>query len=484
MAERALMPKLTIPLVFGLVGRSFGAFSQGKDQIPKDVVYEVNDNPITQSRDAWVRGRQPEVTAFSASGSGAVTSVLSWTGKGAAYVVYARGNTNSNIYVYDGANSTDLGAITGQGVHLSETLISGVPAIVVISTNGGGRAWFYVDGGSLTEITDTDYPPKQSPALTVTGNAVHLNGRMYVMCTNGQIWASDINSLSAWTATNVISAQKKPDLGVGLMRYKDYIAALGKTSLEVLRDTGNSSGSQLSSVTDGFINVGCTGEHAMIEWDDSIAWIGATGNAGAGVNVLTAPASYKTISNDFIDQVVETFSNFANARLYAFQSDGKQFLALDAGPSDSSGIEYVYQKKVEMWTYWLLSSAPYKTSPHGTVNLIAAAGGVYKNSTNNKMDYSVQTGTFNMGTRNKKVVTRISVIGDAITSADTVSLYNDDYTAAVTRTFNTAVPMPAGHRWGMGRAFAVKLSTGNGTTSTTSTPRKRALEIEYEVCAG
>ena len=154
------MPVKRIPLVGGTNYRSGGSafnFSALGAQQFYECVFDVFPNEITRLNTIYVGARDSYGQSSVPNGVTGGTAILPWTGKG-TNVVTAFGATNSTIY----NDSSSLGAITGRATFISETLISGTPNIVIISASGSGRTWFYPDAGALTEITDTDFPPKQA----------------------------------------------------------------------------------------------------------------------------------------------------------------------------------------------------------------------------------------------------------------------------------------------------------------------------------
>lgn len=483
------MATVRLPLVVQAHAKQYNTIGLS-DPVVEDAVLQAVKNNVTQAQDIYIGGREAESDVGS-PGSGDATAITPWLGKSAAHVAYAQGASNSVIYSYNGnATFTNLGTITGQGVQMSETTISGVPNIVVTSAAGSGRTWFYADGGSLTEITDADFPPKQSPAIAITGPHVHLNGRMYVMTTTGRIYAPDINSLSSWTLSNYLTADQKPDGGIGLARYGDLIAGFGVGSTELFRDAGNQSGSQLNRVENGLINVGCINQHGIVEWNNTVAFLGNTGTSGYGVYLLEGQQA-KKISPDWVDNYLQ-FEVWGGGipRLVTKQSHGHQYLIITSGALSPQQI--VYHDGLGIWGTWLGNLA-YKTAPVGPYNYVVGinTGIVVRNDPLvSAKNFRVLTAQGDLGTPHNKKINRISLIGMPVNSLSgydiSVTLYSGDYTSgnSVSKTLNlgTNRGRPYASRWGMARSLALEVKYAGGSATKTG-PRFSAVEIDFDVCA-
>ena len=479
------MPTLRIPLHGSMTGRdqyvTRFSFSPQKDQHFKDCVFQVTKNAISDKTSVWTAGRESfEATDIPATASGAGTAVRHWRGySSSTYVLSAFGNTNSEIFL----NDTSLGSVTGICEHIEETTISGVANATFITT--GNRAYFYPEGGALTEITDTDFPPKQATPLTITGNFAMMDGYAFIMCTNGQIWHSDVNSLSGWSATSSITAQEYPDLGVGVMRHKNYIVAFSRTSTEFFINGGNATGSVLSRVQNMAMRIGCANEHAMVSVGDSICWVGST-TGQIGVYMLTNGETQK-ISTTEIDASL-ALTNFLLCKLNVLHAWGKPYLALQL--PGSTTIQYVYDFLTMQWLHWSLAAAMTKsdaTSSYGGFGtrcfyVGSTTSKVYLNS-NTSVAREIQTMAIDCGTGLKKKLNAIRLIGDRATVSMPVSISwsDDDYANfSSARTIDLSSANPQIRRGDEFRRRAFKLSIPTEDSSD-RVVRLEAMEIDYEV---
>lgn len=189
---------------------------------------------------------------------------------------------------------TEIGAINNVGatynmsatsitLALAELDIAGVPTlgVTVWKNDYTASAAYYASSaagvfgaGSLTEITDAQFPPKLGTPVHIVGRFVQMNGTTYVMSRDGKIYNSDLNSISSWNALGVKAAQTYPDRGLGLIRYKHHILAMGEETIEFFYDAGNAApASPLNRQDQAFIKMGVQNPFAYINVQDVLYFI-------------------------------------------------------------------------------------------------------------------------------------------------------------------------------------------------------------------
>ncbi len=170
-------------------------------------------------------------------------------------------------------------------IHISELNINAVPTLGVIVSEdsaGGDSAGYYATtssglftGASLTEITDTEFPPKATFARKVVGPFVQLNNVVYVMTEKGYIHGSVADSISSWVATGVVAATTHPDRGLGLARYKHHLVAFGEETIEFFNDEGVAAPAlPIERTEQAFIKIGTITQKAFLNVDDVLWFIG------------------------------------------------------------------------------------------------------------------------------------------------------------------------------------------------------------------
>lgn len=202
------------------------------------------------------------------------------------------GTTHIVFWSQDGhLGVTDLGALPGGlgtlylevGIpYLSEINIGGYPGVAAIHNySTGSDAWYYVStslttlsGGTVTEITDADFPSKQSPVVPCRGAFVQLNEHIFIMGENGKIYNSDQASISSWNVRGVQPASIEPDAGVGLAKYKQHIVAFGTNSMEFFEDAGLAPpGGPLQRTEQAFIKIGAVSGSLIYNIADTLYWV-------------------------------------------------------------------------------------------------------------------------------------------------------------------------------------------------------------------
>ena len=186
---------------------------------------------------------------------------------------------------------------------------------------------FYYDGSTVTKITDGDYP-----ATTVRGIA-YLDGTYYVMDPDGQIFGSDLNTPTAWTALNMLVAQMEPDGGVALARLLNYIVAFGTYTTEFFFDAGNPApGSPLAPYASGMLNIGCAAAGSVVQSNNQLFFIGVTKQRGRSVYTLTGTTP-QIISTPSVERILNS-DDLSSVFAFCIKIAGHNFYVLTLVDSD------------------------------------------------------------------------------------------------------------------------------------------------------
>lgn len=170
-----------------------------------------------------------------------------------------------------------------------------LPAITVSYTNSLltlGKGYYAISASgvftaaSLTEITDTGFPPKQTPALINIGRIIYMNQTYYVATLDGRIFNNYAgqNDVTLWKNANnqigSIQVGTYPDQCVGIERYKHHIVAFGRNTMEFFNETDTtSSATTLVNTQQAFIKIGAKGPRMIKNINDSLYWF-SYGDAG------------------------------------------------------------------------------------------------------------------------------------------------------------------------------------------------------------
>lgn len=447
-----------------------------KDQRFLDCQFDVEGNSLSGNKRVLVSPREAYVDSGIPASSGAGSAVHIWreVSTSTPIILSAFGNINSTLF----RSITSLGAITGICYHMNESSVGGVAT--ALFTSNGNRGYYYPDGGALTEITNANFPPKQGTPLIITGNFAVMDGKHFIMCTNGQIWESDFNSIANWSANAFIQCQEFPDNGVAVMRHKNYIVGFSTNSLEFFQNTGNASGSILSRIAGVSRKIGAINARGICEIDDKIAFIG---NANGVVGIyLVNGFEVEKISTDVIDQWLSD-GNWPDSVLSPLVSWSRPMLII-AGNNDQKVLAYDLVLKVwQPWGISTLHASDAAVTGSGSVvrgvYVTSASSSYFQNNRTMVSSAEIQTIPIDLGTNNRKVAHAIRVIGERHPGGGAVLLSwsDDDYqNFSSGQNINLDVAVPEFRGGGEFRKRAFKLS---GFPITTDRMRFEAIELDY-----
>ena len=410
--------------------------STNKDQRFLNCFAETVADPITVKKRVYcVEGLVFATSTTPAAGS-IGTAILIWTGSGAGTgIISAFGGTNSTIY----NGTTSLGAITGKATSISETFVSTTPTLTVPSTDS--TAWYYdTVVAVMTKIASGNFPG--NAAYTLAGNFAHIDGFACIMTTDGKLWASDLNSVTAWTANSYASTNSYPDKGVGCVRHKQLIMAFGTESVEFYQNAGLTP-FPLQAIGNMTIKIGAVAADAITQIADNVFWAGITPQGG--MSIFMYDGSISRVSTPDIDGIL-VLAGTANLSMTAVRFYGRSFVIVNAG---TTALVYCVEEK--MWHQWSSTTplwykcagistgsvlATYSVSNLSTSGKVYIMNPVFPVFTDDGVTYTAraQMALMDLGTMNKKQWHRLAVIADveASASALTVSFSDDDYATYTT----------------------------------------------------
>lgn len=447
-------------------------------------------SPLTSNASGYLYSQGMQWTGLPGTGTAPSTA--------AGVYVYVADNTSSfSLFKWNTAEST-LGtdANARRCIGMQETIISGVPNIVLnmrnIASPYAQSIYFFPDGGALTQITDGDLP------TGIVGCGVPMDG-YYFFAAGGNIWNTDINSMSAITATSFVAAQSSPDFLVGLAKIGNRIIALGTLSIEQFQNAGNASGSPLQRIDTAAIKIGVLHGRAVQEMGEGLLFVS---NSRSGVDVrYMQGADAKKVSTTFIDKALSTYAfQIGNAPatggLYNPSFFGN-FQIMFCGVAQLKGVEfailligasmYGYAPSLDLW----IEVAP----SMGVCQLFSASSiqfalDINHSGTNSILRFGeeafttlmgqdaanfaaeMQTGPITHGTSNRKQYNWLRIVGPRQTvSTPIIVSYSDDDGA----TFTT---------WGTIDMSAPAKLTRGGQNPNDGTPAERIFKLSNTSAAG
>lgn len=264
-----------------------------------------------------------------------------WKAQGAGTtIITAFGNATSSIYANGSRLTTDNGdttVVSGKVTGITETLLSGTATLTISCDDNTG--WYYQNAGTVTKITDAQFPGNNSK--TLAGTFCHLDGYAFILDTNGDLWNSDINSITAWGANSSINAGIYPDKGVASLRWGNYIAVFGASSIEFFRNAGNRSGSPLRRVPEMAQKVGAISSSAIGEIGDNIYFVGPAPEGG--LSLFQFNGQLTRVSTPELDAIFLLMGN-GNILVTTFRDAGLSFVIVIGG-----GLSYCYCVEEKFW---------------------------------------------------------------------------------------------------------------------------------------
>lgn len=308
-------------------------------------------------------------------------------------------------------------------------------------------AYVYDGAASLTAVADADYP-----ATTAYG-AAHLDGTVYVMDVNGNVFGSVIDDPTSWDPTNVIVAQNEAGDGIALVKLLSFVVAMKAFSIQFFYNAGNATGSPLARYDGPNLNIGCRNALSVQVAEDKLFWIGQSKAGGPFVMLLDKLAPSK-ISTPAVDRLLIASGVFS-VRSFLLRVSGHLLYGLKLS-SPSIAIVYDYTEKIwYQWTgtddaAWPIVEATGLVS-HPVVQH-ATDGCVYTLSDNNYLDdgdlfsWDLYAPNYDGGVRVRKTLHQMDFVGDQVSGSLLQVRHNeDDYATnewTPYRTVDLSVPRP------------------------------------------
>jgi hypothetical protein len=354
-------------------------------------------------------------------------AILVWTGN-ASKVITAFDTPNSTIY--DG--TTSLGAITGVATGITETVVGALmPTVAITSTDSTG--WYYDSGvGTVTKIADADFPG--NAGFTLAGTFAHMDGFAVVMTTDGKLWASDLNSLTAWTANNYGTANTYPDRGIGCVRHKNFIMAFGSQSVEFWYNAGLSP-FPFARASAKTVKIGAVSADAIAEIADTKFWCGSAPEGG--LSIFQYDGNLSRISTPEIDAIL-ILAGATNITMTTVRNYGRSFVLVKAGAATKA---YCIEEKnwhdwvstTQLW-YKCAAASISGTMVNYAVSNVSTAGKVFLQNhaslvfTDNGDTYTatIRTATEDQGTNRKKFYEYLDIDADTESSTSTLTVAKTD----------------------------------------------------------
>jgi len=321
--------------------------------------------------------------------------------------------------------------------------------------------------GAIVQVTDVNFPPNQTPALSLVHGTVYLDETIYVMTTTGVIYGSNLNDPTTWDPLNTISMSSDADGGIAIAKHLNYLVAFGRKSIEFFYDAGNPSGSSPLSVDQTLkMEIGCSFPLTISQVGaaQTLIWVGKGREGGQAVYMLEGTAPIK-ISNSVIERALDSFPTYGNdTNIYglfgfSFVWNGKIFYVVGPVNSSTYGNMYLaYDITEKEWYVWSFASGTgqpsicceeFTLSDYTTAPAIFSALGsspcfafYLDDSSINELGYEVisfsQTDNIDGGTKKYKFLSSLEIVGDELPTGTTFASPTIQYSDDDFQTWSTA----------------------------------------------
>lgn len=284
------------------------------------------------------------------------TSGTTWTEKssniGASSYLYHTENfmdtmcaVSNTAFMKADINAPGGETYTIEDLPTNYTNTSGAASSQYLVIKNAQTAWVLTAGnpGTLTEITDGDYP-----AATVDG-IVYLDGYFFVMDADGVIYNSDLEDPTSWNSLNFITAESAPDAGVAIAKHQNYVVALKSTTVELFYDAANPTASPLSVLSNTPLQIGCANGKSVVGMDGCLFFMSQTGSYGPSVHLFnTDSLTPIEIATADVKRILAA-SSLTTVRSFGMRMSGHTFYVLNLL---SDGVSLVYDFNMKHWATW------------------------------------------------------------------------------------------------------------------------------------
>ena len=392
---------------------------------------------------------------------------------------------------------TGTGIASGNIVTAVDTATKTVTISSAFTTKASGTYNFYNQGLRGTYLVT---PSQTASSTTITGGPtvsaqasaslnsfpanpvpglVYLDGYVFAMDSQGQIWQSDNENPTAWGALNYTSAKSEADNGKAIARHLNYIVAFKEWTADFFFDAGNATGSVLSINQSAHMEIGCADGNSIQNPEQTLIWMGNVIEGGRGIYMLNGLSPGKVST-----KAVETFlnaSNLSGTYSWLYKISGHTLYGLVLTDQNVTLVYDVTENEWHVWTtskdniggsenYFecsFVTQFPYNS---GAFYVLDAVNGlVFTLSPTNYVDpfgpirMRIVTDRMDFNTFAFKVGSALTIFGDQINDVMQVRHTEDDYnTWSQYRNINLNLQKPCLYQLGRFRRRAYEfLYTGN-----------------------
>ena len=393
---------------------------------------ETLKNPISDNKRTFVFKR-PGLAASTRppNANAAGRGIYQWAVNGNIYSVF-----DNKIY----SGTTDLGvtlAASSGKCWFAET--AATSSITRLAVSDGTKLYLIDSANTVTTVStasDAQFPTSN------LGPVIFFNNYFYFAKSNGEIWNSDADTFTSYTATSFTSSEMYPDNLEAITRQKDQLIALGKFGTEFYFDNAISPGSPVLRIDQNALQIGLATKNSLGQAEDVIIWCSAARDGGYTIWRLDDLNKLNKISTEPLDRILDAEgSSISSCTAFMFRAFGHLMYGINLSVANRT---LMYDTEENFWFEWA-DTAGNKfncsdvTEKNGTVYLQDATNGrIYTLSASTFQDNSsnftvtLQTAAYDFDISDLKFLPVLDVYGDNTTGNLGVAWSDDDYTSFTT----------------------------------------------------
>ena len=283
-----------------------------------------------------------QVTGYSMDSTGTVVVI----NKQVAGITLVSGGSG---YTSTTGTFTITGSISGSGA--TGTYISDGSAVTGVTLTASGSNYagtlttvFDVGGTAVATAYLNSFPTNPLPGL------VYLDGYVFAMDPQGQIFQSDAENPNIWGPLNYTSAVSEADKGKALARHLNYIIAFKEWTADFFYDAGNPVGSVLNINQSAHMEIGCADGNSIQNPEQTLIWMGTVVEGGRGIYVMNGLSPDK-VSNKAVENYLNA-SDLTGTYSWLYKIAGHTLYGLVL---TDQNVTLVYDITENEWHYWTTS---------------------------------------------------------------------------------------------------------------------------------
>jgi translation initiation factor 1 (eIF-1/SUI1) len=422
-----------------------------------NMMTEEIKSPIGDNKKYYIKSR-PGLSQAYTTQTGEGRGVFYWTYGGNSYCMACVGN---KVYA-NGTEVLTLSTSTGHVGFCEFLTTTNVSKLILLD---GTNGYVFSAYNSVTQITDPEFPTPHVPT------PVYLDYYLFVAkAGTADIYNSDLDDPSSWTAGNYIQAKMYPDTIKALSKNNNFLYAVGTSSVEYFYDGANASGSPLTANPTAVQQFGTAAYGTVVQTDKEVLFVGETNDGGHTVWTIDGFKENEIAIPSVKSALLAEGSTIGSIRAFEIRVSGQKLYVLCL-----TNRTLVYSLTTKMWSEWQTGSSAFcgydgTDGPNGSAYILDRANGnvylcdeTYFTDNGTAFDCLAITAKLDFDNINRKFMYRLSIIGDVpddngVYNTVYVSWSDNDYkTWSDERSLNFNSDLPAIWQMGQFRRRAIKL---------------------------